>query len=268
MPGQHPRPTNQPVRDSHENQSSIEAPQQVPDGQLLPRLDAELTVFQFADDRGIRTTQAVVLDHLLQASGRAYWADALGTVTTATMAKMAPSRRLLERIHAARGFTAPQHRAIVEEIATSVRGAGPDHTSDPAPALLVAPHLDAPYRDSDHFTASQGATLVGRNLASLRRASGAADVPVLATTKAEDRFAQPILDAADRVLTVESTDVGPRFEGDEFSTTLFPVGDGQYQTTLEYWADILASRIEATDTTTTQSIQSGAVTMSSQQGGW
>jgi len=54
-----------------------------------------------------------VLDHLLLHDGPAFWVDANGHATTATLAQISPSQRLLDRIHVARGFTAYQHYGAV-----------------------------------------------------------------------------------------------------------------------------------------------------------
>ena len=54
-----------------------------------------------------------MLDHLLLHDGPAFWVDANGHATTTVLAQIAPSRRLLDRIHIARGFTAYQHYGAV-----------------------------------------------------------------------------------------------------------------------------------------------------------
>jgi len=53
------------------------------------------------------------LDHLLLHDGPAFWVDANGHATTTTLAQIAPSQRLLNRIHVTRGFTAYQHYSAV-----------------------------------------------------------------------------------------------------------------------------------------------------------
>jgi hypothetical protein len=104
---------------------------------------------------------ADVLDHLLLHDGPAFWIDADGHATTTTFARIAPSQRLLDRIHVARGFTAYQHYGAVRDLSTAVnqsiqrstsdagtRDRRPpgrdDDTSPHTPSLIVAPALDAP----------------------------------------------------------------------------------------------------------------------------
>jgi len=63
--------------------------------------------------------QSLVLDHLLLHNGPAFWVDANGHATTTTLAQIAPSHRLLNRIHVARGFTAYQHYGAVCDLPTA-----------------------------------------------------------------------------------------------------------------------------------------------------
>jgi SOS-response transcriptional repressor LexA len=100
--------------------------------------------------------------------GPAFWVDANGHATTTSMAQLSPSRRLLERIRVARGFTAYQHFGAICNLPLAVnrhirasaavdsvtsgrerRRVRPDHDperSPHTPALIVTPGLDALYR--------------------------------------------------------------------------------------------------------------------------
>jgi len=62
-----------------------------------------------------------VLDHLLLHDGPTFWIDANGHATTTTLAQIAPSQRLLDRIHVARAAsTAYQHYGAVSNLPTAV----------------------------------------------------------------------------------------------------------------------------------------------------
>jgi len=227
---------------------------------LFPSVDEGITLLDIEGDRGVPVVQSLVLDHLLLADGPAFWVDANGYATTTSLARLAPSNRLLDRIHVARGFTAYQHYGIVKDLSSTVneclRSAtktgevGPssaDRGSSAANGLsmIVAPAVDARYRGEDTLRGETASTLLARALARLRAYADGYDVPVLVTRTESDGFTDPIEQAADHHLTCERTRFGPRFIGENFETLVYPVDDGSYyQTTFAYWRRILATRAE------------------------
>jgi hypothetical protein len=187
-----------------------------------------------------------VLDHLLMHDGPAFWVDSQGYATTTTFARIAPSRRLLDRIYLARGFTAYQHFATVDDLPEAIERysnpPGSDAESSDKPSLIVLPALDSHYRNADTVADTHAKTLLGRVLARLRQYA-AADVPVLMTRRQADRFTAPLERVADHQLTCTQTSLGPRFEGDGFETLLYPSEGGSgYQTTFAYWRQLLEAR--------------------------
>ena len=72
------------------------------------------------DDATTGPLQTLVPDHLLMNDGTAYWVDAAGHARTDTLARIAPSTRLLRRIQVARGFTAYQHAALIDGVAERI----------------------------------------------------------------------------------------------------------------------------------------------------
>ncbi len=60
------------------------------------------------------------MDHLLLNEGPAFRVDANGHATTTHLARLAPSQRLLDRIHVARGFTPYQHYSAVCDLSEEV----------------------------------------------------------------------------------------------------------------------------------------------------
>jgi len=97
---------------------------------LLPSLKDGVTLLDVEGGRGVPILQSLVLDHLLLHAGPAFWVDANGHATTTTLSQIAPSRRLLDRIHVARGFTAYQHYGAVSDLPTAVNQSIQESTSD------------------------------------------------------------------------------------------------------------------------------------------
>lgn len=180
--------------------------------------------------------QSLVLDHLLLEDGTALWVDANGHATTRPLARIAPSRRTLDRIRLARGFTAHQHYAIVDDLPGTIDALGADVS------LLVLPAFDAMYREND-LPGTEGRDLFLRALSIVAGIARERDLPVLVTRIAADEFAAPLSNAADRTIGVEHTRFGPRFVGDDVETLVYPqAAGGTVQTTLAYWATVLQVR--------------------------
>ncbi len=208
----------------------------LPDGAtVFPTLDAGVTLLD-GDNRVVAPIQSLVIDHLLMNDGTAFWIDVHGYATTTQFTRIAPSQQLLDRVKVARGFTPFQHYSVVCDLPVAIDS----HPDDPA--LIVAPALDAHYRNEDTLATEQAETLLGRVLARLRRYARAYDVPVLVGRTTSNLATEPIATMADRQIHCEQTSMGPQFVGDEFETTLYPVGDGLYQTTFAYWRALLAAR--------------------------
>lgn len=196
----------------------------------LPELDAGVHCLETdGDETG--PLQSLALDHVLTAGGDARWVDAMGRATTTTLARLAPSPRLLERIRVARGFTAHQHHRLVERLETTLH----DGTT-----LAVCPAVDGLYREAP----DDGRRLLASTLGRLEGLADDHDLTVLVTRTRADEFAAPVVDGASR-LRCTATRFGPRFVGEGFETLVYP--DGEYvQTTLAFWARVLGRRRAAT----------------------
>ena len=223
----------------------------------LPSFDSDCYLL---DTNGTSTgpLQALVLAHLLLNDGPAFWVDANGHATTTTLARIAPSRQLLNRLHVARGFTAYQHYVTVADLSMAVEnhetpvstGGDTPNTASTSraqtptkPSLIVVPAADARYRDEDSLAKSDSTTLQARTLAKLSSYASEYEIPVLLTRTATDEFTEPIAAAADQHIECEQTKMGPRFVGDDFETLVYPVEGGTYyQTTFAYWQQLLAAR--------------------------
>lgn len=254
---------SQPSRGADRNQNLVDQADPGSENILLPSLDDGITLLDIDGSRGVPILQSLVLDHLLLHDGPAFWVDANGHATTTTFARIAPSQRLLDRIHVARGFTAYQHYGAVCDLPTAVnqyikqtsttytsatrpQSSGPDDESSPdIPSLIVAPAVDAKYRTDDTLGETHAATLQARALARLATYAEGYDLPVLVTRSNADEFSAPVATAAKHHLECEQTRMGPRFVGEEFETLVYPVDDGAYyQTTFAYWRQLLGARAE------------------------
>ena len=250
---------NQPTRGSGQNQDLADRTTQSVDDFLLPSLDDGITLLEIKESRDVPVLQSLVLDHLLLNNGPAFWVDTRGHATTTTLSKIAPSRRLLNRIHVARGFTAYQHysavcdlpsavnQSIRESIDTIGRGdhqpGAADDASPQKPALIVVPSVDVHYRTDDSLDETHAETLQARTLACLSRYADGYDIPVLVTRTQADAFTEPVTTAAHHHIECKQTQMGPRIITDDFETLVYPVDDGAfYQTTLAYWQQVLAAR--------------------------
>jgi hypothetical protein len=251
---------DQPTRDADRNQALADQTDPNTDEMLLPSLEDGITLLDVEESRGVPILQSLVLDHLLLHDGPAFWVDANGHATTTILAQIAPSQRLLNRIHVARGFTAYQHYSTVCDLPTAVNQSIQASTSDPragnrqppshgedsspyTPALIVAPAVDAQYRADDTLSEADAETLQARTLARLSTYADGYDIPVLITRTERNEFTEPVGTASDHHIECPQTRMGPRIVGEDFETLVYPVGDGSYyQTTFAYWRQLLAAR--------------------------
>lgn len=197
----------------------------------LPQLTEGVHLLETAQ-RAVGPLHALVLDHLLLEGGHAVWIDANGYGTSMHLANVAPSSRVLDRVHIARGFTAYQHQTLVQDAAEPID----DDTS-----LIVAPAVDALYR-ADDIRGAEPQTLLLQSLSRLARYARDSGLPVLTTRTTADDFSDPVARLADGVIEVEQTAFGPRFRSPDFETLVYGENGPTMQTTLAYWARILGAR--------------------------
>jgi hypothetical protein len=198
----------------------------------LPTLDPGVTLLS-TEERATGPLQALVLDHLLLQGGEALWVDSHGHAQSQLLGRLAPSRRVLDRVRVARGFTPTQHATLVERL--------PDRVT-PETSLVVLPAIDGQYR-GDELPREDSRELFLRSLATVGRLARERDLPVLVTRRRDDEFGAPAAAAADATVACERTEFGPRFRTEAFETLVYPgEPDGTVQTTLAYWTRILAAR--------------------------
>lgn len=269
-----------PIRGADRNRHLVDKADPDSEKMLFPTLKEGLTLLDVTGGRGVPALQSLVLNHLLLNEGSVFWIDADGHATTTTLAQIAPSQRVLNQIHVARGFTAYQHHAAIADLPAAINQSDPagnarqnnqqeqstDNTHSESVSLIVCPALDARYRDDGTLAEGDTTTLQLRTLARLVSYAEDYGVPILVTRTTVDGFTDPIATAADQHLKCEQTSMGPRFTGENFETLVYPTdGGAYYQTTLAYWRQVLVARarqvgIEPSNTTsqgdTTRSIGS------------
>ena len=130
------------MRGADRNRSLADQADPATDEMLLPQLDDGITLLDVEGGRGVPILQSLVLDHLLLHDGPAFWVDANGHATTTTLAQIAPSQRLLNRIHVARGFTAYQHYGAVCDLPTAANKSIRTSTADSGAAGRGEPSRD------------------------------------------------------------------------------------------------------------------------------
>lgn len=197
----------------------------------LPSLGTDCYLLN-TDETSTGPLQALVLDHLLMNAGPGYWIDAAGHARTDTLARVAPSTRILDRIQVARGFTAYQHAVLLDRAAELVTA---------ETALVVAPAVDAMYRDDD-IQGVDAEELLQTAVATLTNRCREFETPVVLTCHQQDTLSAPIARHVDETIRCETTQFGPRFVGDRFETLVYPFEDGSVQTTLAFWDHVLAQR--------------------------
>lgn len=212
----------------------------------LPELESGVQLLE-TNERSVGPLQSLVLDRLLLHDGHACWVDSHGYSTTQSLARLAPSRRLLDRVLVARGFTAFQHHALVHAVADRV---------DANTALVVVPAVDALYR-GDALAGGDAERLFGGMLGTLDRLAMEEDVPVLVSRRQADRLSEPVTTIATQTIGCEQTRFGPRFVGEDFETLVYRDGD-HLQTTLAFWARVLEQRQEQLATSPTEAVAHGA----------
>lgn len=218
----------------------------------LPELDSEVYLLDTdggsARDRREATMaglQALAVDTVLTTGGDVVWIDTQGYVSTLSLARVAPSPRVLDRVHLARAFTTHQHHTLVTQTARWLRGAAAGPFGGPEtdePAVVVVPAVDVLYRAGE-LDDERSRKLFTRTVAVLRHIAREHELPVLTTRGSTDAFTEPL--TRDSVaIDVHRTQFGPRFECDalEFETVAYPCDDGTIQTTLAFWREILRSR--------------------------
>lgn len=206
--------------------------------QLAPDVPSLNAGIQLLDTDASRAIHALTVDHILLSGGDACW---IGTGTHARstpFVELAPSDRILDRVHLARAFTPFQHLALLESL--------PEVLTDRT-ELVVAPDIDGYYR-SDDLLAEEGRDMLLSGIADLARVAREREIPVLVTRTAADEFSTPVENAASDVLHCRSTPFGPRFwtngeDGSDDETLVYPVdGGAAVQTTLAFWKRVLAAR--------------------------
>lgn len=196
----------------------------------FPSLPVGVTLLAM-EGRTTGALQSLVLDHLLLEDGAAVWVDARNNAVTTTLARIAPSRRILDRIQVARGFTAYQHHAIIEDL---------DEALTPDTSLLVFPEVDWFYT-RDEIGDGEGEAMLTGVLNEVGTVAAENDFAAVVTRHQEFGVSSQVESAVDERIDCTATSFGPRFSGSDFETLVYDCG-ATVQTTLAFWRRVLEAR--------------------------
>ena len=197
----------------------------------LPSVESGITLVDTGEANQLIPIHTLTVDRVCLDAGEAVWVDSGRHAVTETLVDLAPSRRVLDRVRIARGFTPYQHTSLLQELADAI---------DDSTSLVVVPAVDYHYRDD--VQGRDGQSLLAYGLAQLARVALEYDLPVLVTRHRDDEFSAPVEAAADSTITYRQTPIGARFVGEEFETLTYDCGDGYVQTTWAFWREVLSAR--------------------------
>ena len=194
----------------------------------IPELDPGVTVLE-QRYRHSSAFHQLALGELARRDGRVYWLDARNNASTKALYDFVDHPHQLDSLRVARAFTAYQYHALVRTLARSI---------SPKTALVISPVPEDLFRDDDVPEPEDHAFLEAA-VRILREIATVYEIPVFLSTARDDELGQIVADAADRKLSVEETEMGYRYEGENYQTKLY-WGDHWIQTTIPYWLDVLA----------------------------
>jgi hypothetical protein len=204
--------------------------------ETLPAVEPGVTLLRTTHARS-SALHRLALETVRQVDGGVYWVDARNTASTYALHDVADHRRRLRRIRIARAFTAHQHVSLVERVVNA---------ASPRTGCVILPNAASLYRDDD-VPAYEAVPLCEGAIAALAEVSATYDVPVLVTDAGpDDDLAELLAAAADATYRTEPTDLGYRFVGEEFETTVYWDATG-WQTTIPYWVELCGAVREADD---------------------
>lgn len=213
-----------------------------PNDAKLPKLNEGITLLT-AETESAGALQSLVLDHLLLTNGSAVWIDAKNNAATTALAKIAPSKRILNKIRVARAFTAFQHYSLLVDI---------DHALTSDTTLVVVPSTDWFYAHDDLYN-NEGKEMLEHALKLLKNLSETYEIPVLLSREISTGLGAMLEDRCDNTLQYVPTEFGARFTGDDYETLVFECNGG-IQTTLAFWRRVLETRHSAYQTKTSREV--------------
>lgn len=181
---------------------------------------------------GTATLPALVLNQLMMFGGNAIWIDANNMAQTGPIARLSPSKTVLERITVARAFTPYQHVSLTEDLPAR---------ADRKTSLFVLPCIDYLYNE-ETLADQEQETLFETAIAIIERECERYDVPALITTTGSSLTGSiPV----EQSIRCTQTSEGVRISTERFETLVYQ-GQGYIQTTLRFWEQLLAETYERT----------------------
>jgi len=161
--------------------------------------------------------------------GNLYWVDAGNTASTYIINEEFARQHRHGNFHIGRAFTAYQHFSLVRRLIKD---------ASPRTGLAVVPNVASLYSDDD-VPEYEDTRLMESTIAVLSKFADTYEVPVIMTAPRADADQRSLIEGyLSDTIDCRETDVGLRFEADEFETTVY-WDSGYWQTTIPYWVDLL-----------------------------
>lgn len=198
----------------------------------IPELDPGLNVIDVPTHQSSALHQ-VALNAAIGTEGETVWVDARNNAISQLL-RHPGSRRHFADIRLARAFTAYQHHELIRTL--------PNELAPDTP-LIVAPCITSLYQDDD-VPAPEDVQYLRASVAILAEIAETFDIPVLVSCVHHGEMRDIVGEYTDREISVEETDLGYRFESEDFETLVY-WQQGYWQTTIPYWVDLLGAVDEA-----------------------
>jgi hypothetical protein len=186
------------------------------------------------DDRRSTAIHQLVASVTSSVDGTLYWIDNGGTASTYVMNEQFDRRRR-RGTRIARAFTAYQHYSLVRHLVETATG---------RVSMVVVPNVCQLYQDED-VPDYENTRLLQSSLRVLEAFATTSDVPVVMSAPGSSPEHRDLVErhSTERIVT-EQTEFGPRFEGEDFETTVY-WDRGGWQTTVPYWVELVGAVGEA-----------------------
>lgn len=194
-----------------------------------PSLEPGLSVVDVPSHRSTALHE-VAINAATERDGNTLWVDARNNAV-AQLLRHPESRRRFMDINLARAFTAYQHHELIRTLPGQIT----ERTS-----LIVAPCLTSLYQDDD-VPSPEDMQYMRASAAILAEIADTFDLPVLVSCiQGAGKMRDVVGEYTSREIAVEETDMGYRFESDDFETLVY-WHTGYWQTTIPYWVDLLGA---------------------------